>query len=108
MRISDQEITNRLGDYLQQVAAGSQRILVEREGQPVAALVSAEDVHRLEAWDARSGAGAGDAQALLRRALNRAGLDVQWPSEHSVSSLERTPLTISGPPLSEQIIADRR
>jgi prevent-host-death family protein len=107
-RISTQEIKSHLAEYLKRAARGETRIVVERAGEPVAALVSLEDLQRLEAWDA----GAGDLDpgrpAAFRRALAEAGAEVQWPSGPPVSPEERAPLDIVGPTISEQIIADRR
>ncbi len=56
------EIRNNLADIMAQVAYAGSRFVVERKGRPMVALVSIEDLHRLEALeDARD-------SELLRRA----------------------------------------
>jgi prevent-host-death family protein len=107
-RVGARELKTHLSDYLNRATCRGERFLVERHGKSAAALVSVEDLRRLEAWDA----GARDTdlarQAAFRRALEEAGVVVQWPSGPPVSPDERAPLEVPGPPISEQIIADRR
>jgi prevent-host-death family protein len=57
------EARNKLPELLNRVGFGHERILVERHGKPVAAIVSLEDLKRLEALE--------DAidSAVLRRAV---------------------------------------
>lgn len=45
------EIKARLSELINQVSLRSERLIVLRRGKPVAALVSIEDLHRLEALD---------------------------------------------------------
>ncbi len=46
------EIKARLSEFISRVAYSHERLVVLRRGKPVAALVSIEDLHRLEALDA--------------------------------------------------------
>jgi prevent-host-death family protein len=48
MNISIAEIRNNLADALNRVAYGGERLILERRGKPVAALVSMEDLAVLE------------------------------------------------------------
>jgi len=48
----------RLSEFIGRVAYGRERLLVLRRGKPVAALVSVEDLRRLEALDSAATAGA--------------------------------------------------
>ena len=40
--------------------------------------------------------------------MEKAGLVTQWPTGEPVPISERQPIAVEGPPLSEQIIAERR
>ena len=51
--ISTVEIKTHLSSWLNRVAFKKERLVVLRRGKPVAALVSLEDLRRLEALDAR-------------------------------------------------------
>ena len=51
--ISTVEIKAHLSAWLNRVAFKKERLVVLRRGKPVAALVSLEDLHRLEELDAR-------------------------------------------------------
>ena len=99
-----------LGDYLDRAARTGERIVVERDGQPVAALVSVEDLARLE----RDGPppvaapSLSPEEAAFRRRMEEAGLVVQWSPRRPVPLSERKLIQAEGQPLSEQIIADRR
>src|SRR5215472_5817188 len=97
-RIGTHEAKTRLSDYLNRVSYRGERIIVERHGKPVAALVSVEDLSRLEALDT----------AAPDEEMEEAGLVIRWPSGEPVPLSERNPIEIEGPPLSEQIIAERR
>ncbi len=46
------EIKARLSEFISRVAFSRERLIVLRRGKPMAALVSIEDLHRLEALDA--------------------------------------------------------
>ncbi|NJN82861.1 MAG: type II toxin-antitoxin system Phd/YefM family antitoxin [Caldilineaceae bacterium] len=52
--ISTAEVNAHLSAWLNRVAFGNERLVVRRRGKPVAALVSMEDLHRLESLDAAS------------------------------------------------------
>ena len=45
------EARNNLPELLNRVGEGQERILIERHGKPIAALVSLEDLRRLEALE---------------------------------------------------------
>jgi hypothetical protein len=47
-------------------------------------------------------------RAAFRRAMARAGAVVQWPAGEPVPPDAYAPISIDGPPMFEQIIADRR
>lgn len=49
------EVKQGLSKYLNQVAYGNERIVIHSRGKPKAALISIEDLRRLEALDARKG-----------------------------------------------------
>jgi prevent-host-death family protein len=46
-RISASEVRNRIGDILARVRYGGQHVVVERRGQPVAAIIGIEEYDRL-------------------------------------------------------------
>ena len=110
MRVEAREAAKRLAEYLARAAQQGERILVVDRGKPVAALVSVEDLRRLE----------GETEAALdpdtdptrraeyRRRMEAAGLVVGWPTGEPVPLSERHPIAIEGPPVSEQILAERR
>jgi prevent-host-death family protein len=106
--IEADEARSHLTEFLRRTTSQGERFVVELRGQPAAALVSIEDLQRLEGWDAGAQDSAAAGVAHFRRALQEAGVTVHWPSGEPVSPTERTPIQIAGPPLSEQIIADRR
>jgi prevent-host-death family protein len=107
-RISTQATKSRLAEHLRRAAAEGERFLIERRGKPVAALVSVEDLKRLEAWEAAQQDDDPERQAAFRRALADMGVRVHWPSGTPVDPADRVLIEVPGPPLSEQIIADRR
>ncbi len=94
------EAKTHLSEYLNRVRYGGERIVIERHGKPVAALVSTEDLARLES-------SAEDVEERYRRALKEAGIEVTYPSGKRVPR-ERRRIQVEGIPLSEQLIADRR
>jgi prevent-host-death family protein len=53
----------RLSEFIGRVAYGRERLLVLRRGKPVAALVSVEDLRRLEALDSTTAARAANPAA---------------------------------------------
>ena len=77
--------------------------MIERHGKPVAALVSTEDLARLE-----EGAATKSAEERYREALKEAGIEITDPDPGKKTSRRRRLAKIEGEPLSEQIIEDRR
>ena len=80
---------NRLSDLLRRAEHGGERTVVHRHGKPVAAIVSTEDLRRLEALE--DAADIAEASAALKEArakgttpladvLRRHGLDHLLPS----------------------------
>ena len=59
------DVKARLSELISRVAYGHERLIVLRRGKPVAALVSFEDLSRLEALDATSAQG-DDAHPIMR------------------------------------------
>ena len=57
------EAKNRFSDVLRRAEYGGERVVVERHGKPVAAIVSTDDLRRLEATD--DAADLRDARAAL-------------------------------------------
>ena len=108
--VSAQEAVANIGHYLQRAAAGKERFLVIAENRPLAAVVSVEDYERLEALDRVNDVHPtmAEQEAAFRQALEAAGMVVRWPSEAEGPLSERVPLPIKGPPLSQQIIEERR
>ena len=60
------EAKNRFSDVLRRAEYGGERVIVERHGKPVAAIVSTDDLRRLEA--AEDAADLRDARAALAEA----------------------------------------
>ena len=60
------EAKNRFSDVLRRAEYGGERVIVERHGKPVAAIVSTDDLRRLEA--AEDAADLRDAQGALTEA----------------------------------------
>jgi prevent-host-death family protein len=60
------EAKNRFSDVLRRAEYGGERVIVERHGKPVAAIVSTDDLRRLEA--AENAADLRDAKAALAEA----------------------------------------
>ena len=63
------EAKNRFSDVLRRAEYGGERVVVERHGKPVAAIVSTDDLRRLEATDDK--ADLRDARAALAEAKQR-------------------------------------
>lgn len=112
-RIETHEAQEHFSEYLDRTASRGERILVERCGRPLAALVSVEDLIRLESLE--QSAANRDAHTVqtaaetpLAQAMKAAGIVVQPPVGESVPLNERKILRVAGPPISDQIIADRR
>ncbi len=104
-RVGTHEAKTHLSEYLNRVYYRGDRIVIERHGKPVAALVGVEDLARLESAPE-------DAEEKYRRALKEAGIRVSWSTSADKDSeqapVERRLLKVKGTPVSEQIIADRR
>lgn len=64
--ISTVEIKAHLSAWLNRVAFSDQRLLVLRRGKPVAAMVSVEDLYRLEALDAAAAETAKSSHPAMR------------------------------------------
>jgi len=75
------EIRNSLADVMAQVAYADQRFVIERKGRPMMALVSIEDLRRLEAFE-----DAMDSE-LLRRA--KAASQGTVPLDQVIAEYER-------------------
>jgi prevent-host-death family protein len=54
LSFSTADVKARLSEMISKVAYGPERLIVLRRGKPVAALVSLQDLRRLEALDARA------------------------------------------------------
>ena len=104
------EAQANLAQYLERAARHGERLLLVDRGTAVAALVSVDDLQRLEAT--KDAQGVSDSQAArhaqYRRLMEEAGLVTRWPAGERVRPAERQPIEIEGGPLSEQILADRR
>lgn len=69
------EAKNRFSDVLRRAEYGGERVIVQRHGKPVAAIVSTEDLRRLEA--AEEAADLRDAEAALREAAREGTLPLE-------------------------------
>ncbi len=76
--------------------------MIERHGKPVAALVSVEDLARLEE------SSSGSVEQRYRKALQKAGIAISYPDPDKQIPRKRHLIKLEGKPLSEQIIEDRR
>jgi prevent-host-death family protein len=90
-----------LSEYINRVRYRGERILIERHGKPVAALVSPEDLARLESSPE-------SVVERYRKALAEAGIRVSWPKGGTQVPKKRHLIEVEGRPVTEQIIADRR
>lgn len=87
-----------------------ERIVIERHGKPVAALVSTKDLERIEASPEdleQVEAMLEDEEARYRKTLEEAGIEITYPTGKR-STRKRRRIKVKGNSLSEQIIADRR
>jgi len=55
--VSVAEAKSRISELVGEAAYGGERFLIERRGKPMAAIVSAEDLSRLESAEAATGGG---------------------------------------------------
>lgn len=106
-RIGIHEAKSRLSEYLDRAAHRGERIVVERRGQPVAALVGLDDLRRLEGPDSAQPPDGEERYAAFRRAMEAAGL-ITWPAGRPVQPGDYAPVEVEGQPLSEQILDERR
>lgn len=100
-RVGTHEAKTRLSEYLNRVHYRGERIVIERHGKPVAALVSMEDLASLESSSE-------SVEERYRKALAEAGIRVSYPKPGKRIPRERQRIRVEGIPLSEQIVADRR
>jgi prevent-host-death family protein len=52
MTVSAMELRKSIGDILNRIQYTHERVVIERKGEPAAALVSVADLARLEQWEA--------------------------------------------------------
>lgn len=64
--ISTVEVKAHLSQWLNRVAFGNERLVVLRRGKPVAALVSVDDLRRLEALDVKEQDERMDSHPIMR------------------------------------------
>ena len=64
--INSAEIKAHFSNFIQRVSKGRERLIVLRRGQPVAALISIEDLHRLEALDDTAAAPPADRHPVMQ------------------------------------------
>jgi prevent-host-death family protein len=62
------DVKARLSELISRVVSSGERLIVLRRGKPVAALVSLQDLHRLEALDAAEAGSKGDRAHPIMRA----------------------------------------
>lgn len=96
------EAKNRLSDLLRRAAHGRERVVVHRHGKPVAAIVSTDDLQRLEALEEAEDVA--DAAAALKeaRAKGTTPLDVvlrRHGLEHLLSPPARRRETVPARPV---------
>lgn len=101
-KVGTHEAKTHLSEYLNRVRYGGERIVIERHGKPVAALVSTQDLARLEEETIKS------AEERYREALEEAGIKITYPDADKRVMRERRLMKVEGKLLSEQIIEDRR
>ncbi len=113
IRVGTHDAKTNLSEYLNRAAYRGERFLIERHGRPVAALVSVSDFEHLEGRspaeqpeELESTVTDEEVRRLVKKAA--ATLVIRMPSGPPVERSERHPIRIPGPPLSEDIIADRR
>ena len=71
-RISTSKARETFSDVIGQVVYAGERVVLERRGKPVAAVISIEDLRLLEALEDRA-----DARAV-RRGMREGGKPVPW------------------------------
>ena len=93
-KVGTHEAKAHLSEYLNRVRYGGERIVIERHGKPVAALVSTEDLARLE-----EGSETKSAEERYREALEEAGIHITYPDLSKKRSRRRRLAKIEGKPL---------
>jgi prevent-host-death family protein len=108
--IGTHEAKTHLSEYLNRVAYGGERIIVERHGKPVAALVSVEDLKKLENLNQAINEKTSEQEREERfyQVAREMGLILRRPTGRPVLPNERKLIHLEGEPLSEQIIRERR
>ncbi len=80
MQVGVHEIRGNLADVINRVAYGGERIILERRGKPVLALVSMEDLELLEEMENRS-----DIRAALKARKEKGGVTLeQYRKKHGL------------------------
>lgn len=102
-RVGTHEAKTHLSEYLNRVLYRGERILIERHGKLVAALVSTADLERL----ASSPGVPESTEERYRRGLKEAGIEITYPTGERIPR-ERRLIKVKGKPVSQQIIWDRR
>lgn len=62
------EARRNFSELINRVAYGGRRVVVERRGRPLAALISVEDLAKLEAWEREHAAARARQEAALAKA----------------------------------------
>ncbi len=107
-RIESSDAQDRLPELLDRTAQQGERFILERNGQPTAAVVALSDLERLESAEASRADRRVEERRLMQAAAERLGIVIHWPSGEDTASSDFKPIEIDGPPVSEDIIADRR
>ncbi|MFO0965275.1 MAG: type II toxin-antitoxin system prevent-host-death family antitoxin [Gemmataceae bacterium] len=80
MKISVSEIRDHLADALNRVAYAGERVVLERRGKGVAALVSLEDLEMLEELEDRA-----DIRAALKARKEKGGITLtEYRKKHGI------------------------
>lgn len=107
-KVGTQDVASNLAGYLLRASHDGERILLEEEGRPLAALVSVEDLERLEGELSSNNTIAREVlQARFQRDMTSSGA-ITFPSGPAVPLADRRRIHVRGPLISEDIIADRR
>jgi prevent-host-death family protein len=108
--VGTHEAKTHLSEYLNRVAYVGERIVVERHGKPVAALVSVEDLQKLENMNQphRDTTTEQEREERFIQIAREAGLIIRRPTGQPVPRSSRKLIHVDGEPISEQIIRERR
>jgi len=80
MNVSISEIRDHLADALNRVAYGGERVILERRGKGVAAIVSLEDLQRLEELEDEA-----DVKAAKKALKEKGGITLaQYRKKHRI------------------------